>query len=113
MQTRITLVRVENDNLFRCFYKLSFINDDERKTFIHHLQNQPDSWDKYVAWVVDPKNNSVEAYIEIAENQKDQLLLDLDKFIHQKEIPFESLFSKFWKKLKRPYWWWKTRHLRI
>lgn len=97
------------DSKFRCFYKLHFDDDDERKAFVAKLQHQPEAWDQTVTWVVDPKNNYVEAYIEVANTQKDDLLAELNNFLD--ETPKDSLITRIWKNLQRPYWWWKTRKL--
>ena len=104
------MVPFEEDDKFRAFYRITFDDEAEKRKFVNRLQNQPASWDKQLAWVIDPKNNSAEAYIEILRTDKDQILRELLDFVVD-ELPV-SLHSRIWSWITKPYWWWKTRKLK-
>lgn len=98
------------DGKFRCLYEVTFKGTDEFNNFVDKLQYQPAGWNKTVAWSCSPKLKIAEAYVEIKEDKKKQILIELNEFVNKD--PQLSRFQKIWSYIKKPYWWWKTRKLK-
>lgn len=103
----------EDDGKFRCFYKVFLDSDQEHQEFVARLKHLPDEWDKHLAWVVEPKTRLVEAYLEISKDRRVEFFKKLNDFVHKDIRPKLPLRSRIWRFLIRPYWWWKTRKLRV
>lgn len=111
MKIKVRHLSEISDEKFRCFYLVIFKTASDFNQFVDKLQHSPKGWIKTVAWTCTPKSRSAEAYVEISKEKKEEILIEISEFLNKE--PKLNWFQKALSAFKKPYWKWKTRHLKI